>query len=230
MQKDHRTNAKLIAVQISEGFVPPSGFVRRVRAALSWIDAADLAGVEFVYLFDDVPSISPGKNSEVEEALREGLLLFASYKPRGEHWPAHIMLIVRNLCKPVPPVLRHSAALTAWLTENIAHEVGHHLIAEKKFTLLPRADSQQFETEEEFADRFAKSVTTRLTNRPSYRFARLLLDLAAAIDYYKGAHHWKKGKYQLAADYFYMATQLRPDHSQASYWFWKAKERATHLP
>ena len=62
--------------------------------------------------------------------------------------------------------------------------------------------------------------------RPLYRFGSLLNRLAAALNYYKGVHAWKKKKYTDAAAYFDMATDLEPDHAEASYWFWRAKERA----
>ena len=60
-----------------------------------------------------------------------------------------------------------------------------------------------------------------------YKCGSLLLRMAAQSNYYKGARSWKKGKYEIAADYFYLATQLRRDHTEASYWFCRAKERAS---
>src|SRR5688572_2714921 len=137
-----------IVVSASEGFVPPYGFIRRVRTALNWIDPTDLEGLGLVFLFDAVPATPPSKNPELADALRDGLLLFAAYKPKSESWPAHIMLIVQNLSKPIPRLLRRSPALTVWIAENIMHEVGHHVIAERKFRLLPQRADQKAETEE----------------------------------------------------------------------------------
>ncbi len=218
---------RAVAVRSSEGFIPPFGFVRRILSALNWIDPEDLEGIGFVFLFDDVSSTTPGKNRELGEAIREDLLLFAAYKARSASWPAHIMLIARNLYKPVPRLLQHSPALTLWIAENIAHEVGHHLIAEGRFTLRPRPDGRGTENEEEFADHYAESITAKMKSSSLYRFGSLLLRIAAQLNYYKGVRRWKEGKYQTAADYFYLATQLRRDHTKASYWFWKARERAS---
>jgi len=222
-----QTQESAVAVKVSEGFIPPLGLEHRILSALNWIDSADLEGITFVFLFDGVPSITPGKNRALDEAIREGLLLFAAYNARSANWPAHIMLMARNLYKPIPRLLQHSPALTLWIAENIAHEVGHHLIAERRFTSRPRPDGAGTEEEEEFADRYAKSITAKMKSSPRYQFGSFLLRMAAKSNYYKGARSWKKGRYQIAADYFYLATQLNRDHPEASYWFWKAKERAS---
>ncbi|SRR6266478_7083710 len=224
MPTQERVSTEPISVKSSDGFVSPVGFVRRILSALDWIDPADLEGIGFVFLFDDVPPTTPGKNRDLEEAIRDRLLLFAAYNARSASWPAHIMLIARNLYKPVPRLLQHSPALTLWIAENIAHEVGHHLIAERRSTL--RSNGRGTETEEEFADHYAESIIAKMKSSLLYRCGSLLLRVAAQLNYYKGARNWKKGEYQIAADYFYMATQLRRDHKEASYWFWKARERA----
>ncbi|MEA2206547.1 MAG: hypothetical protein QOE77_3323 [Blastocatellia bacterium] len=227
MPTQESTAAKPMNVRCSEGFIPPSGLVRRIRSALRWIDPADLEGIDFVFLFDDVPPVTPGKNREAEEAIRDGLLLFAAYKARNERWPAHIMLITRTLYKPVPRFLQHSPALTLWIAENIAHEVGHHVIAERRFTFRPKTDGSGTETEEEFADHYADSIISKMKSSPVYKFGSMLLKVAAQLNYYKGARSWKKGAYQTAAGYFYLATQLQQNHRKASYWYWRATAKAS---
>jgi hypothetical protein len=213
-------------IRSSEGFIPPAGFVRWIRSALDWIDPVDLAGIDFVLLFDDVPPFTPGKNPDLAKAIREGLLLFGAYKARNENWPAHVMLITRNLCQPIPPLLQRSPAMTLWIAETIAHEVGHHVIAERRFALRPKTDGTGIEDEEEFADRYAESIMSKMKSRLRYRFGDFLLGLAAEANFQKGARSWKQGQYQTAAHYFYLTTQLRPDHKEASYWFYWAEEKA----
>lgn len=214
-----------INIRTSEDFVPRAGLIHRIRAALHWIDPVDLEGIDFVFLFEKVPLVTQGKNRDLDAALHDGLLLFAAYNHRDTQWPAHIILIAENLYKPIPPALHRSPALTLWLAENIAHEVGHHLIVEKRFARRCRKDGQ-VEDEEEFADNYAASVVTKMLSKPRYRFARFLLGIAAQTNYVKGARHWKKTNYDDAAEYFYLTTQLRRDHKDASYWYWKAKEKA----
>jgi hypothetical protein len=217
-------------IRSSKEFTPPLGFLRRVRSALEWIDITDLEGIECVFLFEEVPPVTPGKNPEIEVAIRDGLLLFSAYNARQLDDPAHILLITRDLCAPIPRSLQHSPAFTVWIAKNIAHEVGHHLIAERRARLRPKADGSGTEDEEEFAERYAESIITDMQNHCLYRVGKLLLSISAEINYYKGVRAWRKRKYQIAADYFYMATQLKQDHEEASYWFWKAKERVATEP
>jgi hypothetical protein len=217
--------AESMIVRVVEGFVPPAGFIRRVRAALSWIDPADIEGIGFVFLFNQVPPTRPRDNPGLHEALRDSLLLFAAYKARSDNGPAHIMLIVQNICKPIPRVLQRSPALTVWLAENIMHEVGHHVIAERRYVLRPRTDRTGNETEEEFADRFAQSILATRKAYWSYRLGRALLRIAAEVDYQKGVYYWKRGNYELAADQFYLAFQVWPQHSEANHWYGEAKVR-----
>jgi len=216
-----------IDVVCSEGFVPPSGLSRSIARALSWIEPVDLTGLKSILLFEQLPFTTPGKNLDLDNAIRNGLLLFAAYNSRSASEPPHIFLIMSNLYKPIPGFLCHSSAFTLWIAENIAHEVGHHLIAEKRFTLQPKADGSGLENEEEFADRYASSVIARMKSSRRYMFGSFLLAVAAELNYGKGVRSWKKGKYQIAADFFYLATQLRRDHAEAGFWFWKAKERAS---
>ena len=223
MQKKY---AASLSIRTSDDFVPRPGFSSRIRTALGFVEPLDLEGIEFVFVFEEVPPTTAGKNRDLDAALKEGLLLFAAYNYRTTTCPAHIILIAHNLYKPVPGIIRHSPALTLWLAENIAHEVGHHVIAERRFTLGPGTDRAAAEDEEEFADHYAVSLTTKMKSRLRYRFGDFLLGIAAQINYGKGIRRWNKQDYKGAADYFYMATQLKKNHKEASYWFWRAKEKA----
>lgn len=227
MQSPRSNISQAITVKCSEDYVPRAGFVRRIRSAFNWIEPADLEGIDFVFIFENVPPTTPGKNRDLEKAIREGLLLFAAYNSRSAHWPAHIVLIARNLYERVPRLIRHSPAMTLWIAENIAHEVGHHLIAERRFSLRTGVEGKGTEDEEEFAERYAKSIVARMKSGTVYKFGEFLLKIAAEINYYKGARKWKKGEYELAADYFYMAIQLYRDHPEAGYWFWQAKAKVS---
>jgi hypothetical protein len=126
----------------------------------------------------------------------------------------------------MPPVLTHSPAMTIKIAETIGHEVGHHLIAAKKFARRVTSDSGVLESEEEFAERYARLVVSKMQRRWWYRLGVRLLKLAAAINFHKGASAWERGKYAQAADYFDMAIQVDPSHRDASYWFFEARKRA----
>jgi hypothetical protein len=99
------------------------------------------------------------------------------------------------------------------------------LIAEKKYALRKKPQSDELETEEEFAERYERSVISRMERGGIYRLGARLLRLAAAINYSRGARAWQKKNFDQAAHYFDMAIQVEPTHREANYWFWKAREK-----
>ena len=209
-----------------QDFSPPRGLSGHIRRALNVIEPQDLEGIDHILLLEDVPEISRRADPELERVLQDDLLLFGAYKARTNDGPAHIILTVRSLYLPVPGVFSHTPAMTIWIAETIAHEVGHHLIAEKKYALRKKPDSDVLETEEEFAERYAHAVISRMERGGIYHLGAKLLRLAAAINYYRGARAWHKKNFDQAAHYFDMAIQVDPTHDDANYWFWKAREKA----
>jgi hypothetical protein len=115
--------------------------------------------------------------------------------------------------------------MTIRITKTIAHEVGHHVIAQKKFVLRKRP-SDEVESEEEFATRYAREVIVRMQHRWYYQLGSRLLKLAAAINYQRGAHAWNRGRFDHAARYFDMSIQVELNYGNANHWFWKAREKA----
>lgn len=196
-----------------------------ILSSLRWIPAEDLEGIGSIFLFDRIPPLTPGRNPDVERSIQEGLLLFAAYNDKSEGEPAHIILVLPNLYKPIPRFLHRSPALTLWFTENLAHEVAHHVIAEKRYVLRAMPPAARVESEEEFAERYAESLAAKMKSAKVNRLGNFLLKIAAEVNYYKGVYFWTKQKYQAAAKCFYLATQVRRNHRKAAYWFWKAEER-----
>ena len=174
-------------IRFRPDFSPPSGLLGHIRRSLNWIEPQDLDGIDHVLLLEDVPEISRRADPDLERVLQDGLLLFGAYKPRTANGPAHIILIVRSLYLPVPRVLTHTPAMTLRVAKTIAHEVGHHLIVEKKFVLRKKPNADEIESEEEFANRYARAVRSRMEHRWVYFLGATLLKVAAAINYYRGA-------------------------------------------
>jgi hypothetical protein len=208
-----------------QDFSPPRGLTGHIRRALKSIEPQDLEGIDHVLLLEDVPEISRRADAELERVLQDDLLLFGAYKARTNDGPAHIILIVRSLYLPVPGVFAHTPAMTIRVAKTIAHEVGHHLIAEKKYAPRKKPDSDVLETEEEFAERYERAVISRMERAGIYHLGGRLLRLAAAMNYYRGARAWNKKNFDQAAHYFDMAIQVDPTHDDANYWFWKAREK-----
>ena len=218
--------AKAITIQCCGSFTPPKGCVSTILAALSWIPAEDLEGIGSMFLFEHMPPLTPGSNPDLERSIQEGLSLFAAYNGNGKGEPAHIILVLPNLYKPIPRFLHRSPALTLWFTENIAHEVAHHVIAEKRYALRATPPAARVQSEEEFAELYAESLVAKMTSARVNQLGNLLLKIAAEVNYYKGVYFWTKQKYQAAAECFYLAIQVRRNHRKAAYWFWKSEERA----
>jgi hypothetical protein len=178
-------------------------------------------------LLEDVPLIALQADADLERAVNDGLLLFGAYKRRTENVLPHVILVVRSFYHPMPRLFTHTPAMTIKIAKTIGHEVGHHLIAEKKFALLVKSDCGVLESEEEFAERYARLIVSRMQRRWWYRVSSVLLKIAAALNFHKGASAWKKGNYAQAADYFDMAIQVDPSHRDANYWFSEARRKAS---
>ena len=209
-------------------FATPRGLYRHIKQTLKFIDETDLSGIDHLLLLKEVPENSARDDQEVREVLQDGRLIFGAYAWRTASRPAHIILIVESLYSSLPWFFAYTPAMTIRIAETIAHEVGHHLIAENRFALLVKKGSGVRETEEEFADRYAHSVTARMKRRLGLRIGDFLLGLAADIHYYKGRNAWTKGKYADAVTHFDMANKIKSKHRDAGYWYVQAKQRASN--
>ena len=119
-------------------FTPPLGLQRHIRRALTWIDPIDLHGINHIFLFEDIPEVSKQGDPDVERAIRDNLLICGAYRALRATMAAHVILIVKSLYHPMPGIFVHTPAMTLSIARTIAHEVGHHLIAEKRFALRPK--------------------------------------------------------------------------------------------
>jgi len=209
-----------------DNFVPPRDLVRRIRAALKHIDAEQVEGIDHVLLLDQVPDVSLRRDPDLRRTVADGRLVFGAYRSKDDNNAAHIILIVRSLYGPMPPLLTSSAAMTLRIAEVIAHEVAHHLIAERRFLLQSKPGTAMSETEEEFAKSFARAITSRMERKFIYRLGGVLLRTAASVNFQRGVRAWRKGNYDQAAKYFDLAIKIKADATDASYWFVKAREQA----
>ncbi|HSE23425.1 MAG TPA: hypothetical protein VLB68_17280 [Pyrinomonadaceae bacterium] len=208
-----------------EGCVAPRGLDKHVHRALSYIEPEDLLGIDHILLLANIPEDS--RDSDVIQAIAEDQLILGAYKRRRGEVPAHIILIVGCLYKPMPRVLRGTSAMILRIAETIGHEVGHHLIAEKRFARRPKHGSDRIETEEEFADRYALSVSSRMKRRFFYRLGSFLTLIAAARIWQKGVRAWDRKEYGEAAKYFDMAMKVKLDYPDGAYWYQQARDKGS---
>src|SRR5689334_17204099 len=107
-------------------FVPPRNLAKCVRAALKYVDPEHLEGLDHVLLLESVPQISIRRDPDLRRTIEDGRLVFGAYRPKTADKAAHIILIVRSIYDPIPPLLTATPAMTLRIAEVIAHEVAHH--------------------------------------------------------------------------------------------------------
>jgi hypothetical protein len=142
---------------------------------------------------------------------------------------ARIELYVDDLYRGIPRVYWLTPVFTLHLARTVSHEIGHHLIAERGYIFEPGEKLELPHHEEEIANRYAASVVSRMKARSYYRLAAWLGRDLADWHYLQGIFAWEAGRYSRAAERWYAAFLLDPDHLDASYWYWRAKSMAeTH--
>jgi hypothetical protein len=112
------------------------------------------------------------------------------------------------------------------VARTLAHEVGHHLIAERGYVFAPGEKVEPAEYEEEMANRYSYSVIKRMRERWYYRLATWATKDLAGWHYVQGMLNWRDGKYEQAAQSWYKSFHLNPDREDAIYWYKRAGEAA----
>lgn len=210
----------------NESAESPLGLIWHVKRALSWIDPADLHGVEFIRLADDVPEASLKYDEVIKQARAKGHSVYGMYYSEHGRNPSHILLVVKDKYRPIPALYRLTPVTTLWIARTLAHEVGHHLIAKRGYIFQPGEKFKHSEIEEEFCDRYAFGILKKMQRRWYYRLGMWGMKDLASTHYMLGILDWKEKKYKAAAERWYNADQLDPDHKEALRWYWRAKEIA----
>lgn len=201
----------------------PRGALWHVRQSLSWINEADLMGIGFIQLLDEMPE--PTLESPVwhKHAKAEGLSIYGIYVRKEANNPAHIKLFIRDIYRGLPFLYRWTPVPTLCISRTVAHEVGHHLIAQRGYIYQPDEKYGRPEYEEEMVDRYSFGILKKMKGRWLYRFAQWATNKLASHHYIQGIHSWKEKKYKEAAERWYIACQLNPARQDAAYWYWRAK-------
>jgi hypothetical protein len=192
---------------------PPLGLAWQVRRSLSWINQADLVGIEFICLMDEVPTSVKG---EIEEGSTHGFYCFQTSSSRP-----YIILSIREIYRGVPSFLWWSSVPTLRISRTLAHEVAHHLVATKEHV------SKQIETsedEESFANEYAGKVLKKMTKRWYYKLGSWCIKDLSGWHYAFGLIDMREGNYRAAADHFFSAWDLNPEFEDAADWYWRARE------
>ena len=207
---------------------PPKGLLRHLQRSLKWINPADLDGIDFIRLTDE-PSEQLVRNDEdLRRDIEEGLCVYGLYMS-GKRHPAYILLFVKSIYQAISvnQLYRITTAPTLWITRTLAHEVGHHLIASRGYIFQPGEKYKHQEIEEEFCDRYAFNVLKKMQERWPYRLGMWALRDMADMHYHFGTKAWEDKDYERAAEHWYNAGQLNPDHKDAVRWYWLAKSKCS---
>jgi hypothetical protein len=202
----------------------PSRHVERhVLRALRWINQADLGGIAYIKLLDKIPAPSDESPEWHQRVKSEGYSVFGMYMRKWKDNPAHVNLYVQDIYRSIYLPYRRTPLATLLIAYNLAHEVGHHLQAERGYIFQPGERLDQAECQEEMADRYAFGVVKRMRGRCYYRLGQWLMKDSAQMFFYFGAQEWGKKNYRGAAEYFYRSWILDPENKETWHWHERAK-------
>jgi hypothetical protein len=203
----------------------PWGTAWHVRRTLRWIHPADLVGIESIDLQTELPNATKDSPEWHRRASAEELTVTGFYTCKMNSRSATITLFIRDLYRGIPRAFWWSPVITLSFARTIAHEVGHHLIAERGYVFDKGERVHPDEYEEEMANRYSFSIVQKMTKRWHYRLGMNLAKYLATVHYSNGVTQWNAKNYERAAQCWYESFRLDPDLKEAIYWYRKAKEK-----
>jgi len=203
----------------------PFGARLHVRTCLRWINPADLAGVGSIELQDSMPKATKDSPDWHKQATADELSINGLYIHGSGISPARITLFTRDIYRGIPKLYWLTPVTTLSFARTLAHEVGHHLIAERGYVFTVGEKTHLPEYEEEMAHRYSSSVLKRMRQRCYYRLAHRAMRDLALTHYMLGVHEWNAGRYRKAAEDWYKAFHLDSDRQDAIDWYLRARQR-----
>jgi hypothetical protein len=205
----------------------PLGAIWHIRRSLAWIDTADIVGIDSIELRHKIDDADPEAPEWHRHATEQDLSVNGLYFRHQGVSSASITLFVRDLYRGIPKMYWLTPVVTLAVAQTLAHEVGHHLIAERGYTFAPGERIFPKEYEEEMAHRYSYSVVKKMKSRWYYRMAGWATKDLASWHYVRGIWKWKCGDYEGAAESWYRTFHLDPDRQEAIHWYKWAKEAAS---
>lgn len=182
-----------------------------VRRALNWIDLIDCEGLEYIRLLDE----KPGENANRDAPFIRGFTFNGSYGRRRDGTECHIKLFFDDLYLGLPLPFRFTPLATLKIAFTLAHEIAHHVLAQRGFvfSVFERHTParQREEYDEAIADRYAFDVVQRMGSHPAYKIGNAL---KRALTWYlrsQGEICFEKQQYSKAASYWFQEYLLGPE-------------------
>jgi hypothetical protein len=203
----------------------PLGLRTAVTRCLRFFPAGDLAGLGHVELWRTPGDISDISIVGKKVCELDPLWLKAIYHRKSEFSQAFIVLFIDSIYIPLEVFNRLPPILTLYLCHFMAHEVGHHLIAERGYVFTPEEKYPNNEIVEEMANRYAHSIIMRMKAKWYYRVADWTLKYFSKVYFEEGRQNWKKGAFQAAASSWYKSWLLNTENEDAGKLYWHARSR-----
>ena len=202
----------------------PLGAIWHIKRSLAWIDPADTVGIHSIELRYKLADVNPEAPEWHRHATEQDLSVNGLYFRGQDVSPASITLFVRDLYRGIPKVYWLTPVTTLAVAQTLAHEVGHHVIAERGYVFARGEKLFPREYEEEMAHRYSYSVIKRMRERWYFRLGMWAKKDLAGWHYVKGMLNWRDRKYKRAAENWYRSFHLDPDRQDAIYWYKRARE------
>jgi len=209
----------------------PPMFGWYVERSLAWISPLDLLGIGEIRLIRKIPI----ENIHISPAIRDRYVgsgvNAAAYSPKNENGDASILLSVEDTYFPIPHIAYFSPIPILYIASIIGHEVGHHLIATRGFVFTPNERFGDYYRspgiEEEFANRYAFDVVSKMKLRPTFKFAQWAMHTFSDVYYGLATAQCRNSDFRKAAKSWHKCWLLNRERHEALQWFWQT--RATWL-
>src|SRR5262245_27532957 len=183
---------------------------KHIRRALKYIDSAHLEGLRAIRVIGQSPD-DPEAN-KYPPYLR-GYLLNGHYQHKFKHRPAEVVLYAKDIYFGVPRRLIRSRVATLKLARTLAHELGHHLIASRRFIYKPWEKYKPWKGkrdpyEERMANLYSAAVLEGMVKHWPNRLANCVTRITAYSLYQDSLADYWDGNYQSAAQRGFQAYML----------------------
>ena len=194
-----------------------------IRRALSWIPEGDLLGIDEIVVDEQLGPATPASAVWHHEIVGRNLVVCGQYsRPHGNVAPS-IVVYAASVYRGIPKIYWLSPVITLRLAHTLAHEAGHHLIAQRGYIFERGERIHPREYEEEHANRYSFSVRKRMLRRWYYRLADWLTRDLAGWHYAIAICEWRDGCYDKAADRWEITFCLDPSRDDTGYWYHESK-------
>lgn len=202
----------------------PWGAAWHLQRSLRWIGHQDLEGLYCIRLLDELPEPTEQSDEEYKNAWAEGHDICGLYSPQNEDTVSCITLNLAGIYRPISRAYWCTNVPTLLIARTLAHETAHHLVSTRGYVFRKGERFKHREYEEVAANRYALNVIKKMQIRWYHRVGAWLIKDLGDHHYIQGMLDWREGKYLNAAARFYKTCRLNPDHDEAAYWYWRAKQ------